>query len=80
MPSPTKGRRTLFAVLFSILTAILLVTAGPSTASAHDRYLGCLLGNGSYWYILIESFGGVDDAVHHCIRDLNGHPFRLEKS
>src|SRR5262249_6226113 len=60
----------------ALTVVISLMLAGSyqvSTAAHRPEFLVCD-GELGQWFIFIDAFGGMSAAVHHCLRDLNGHP------
>jgi len=79
MPTPHRRRRATLTLGLCMLGAFLFVGARPTVADAHPSFLVCELSDGQNWFIVVENFGGIGRAVHHCITDLSGHPTGLQE-
>jgi hypothetical protein len=65
-------------LLLSVFAALALAgSVHVSVAAAPPLYLICQLPNESaipQIHILVDNFGGMSDAVHHCLTFWHGHP------
>jgi len=66
-------------LLASVLVALALAGSSVSMAAAPHRYLICKTEAFDELYIVIENFGGMSGAVHHCVHFWHGHPIGVEK-
>ncbi len=76
MPTPSLRRRLLPALALALAMS---ASVAVHPASARPHYLACELDDGSQWMVVIDNFGGVPEAVRHCIDDLNGHPVGVSR-
>jgi hypothetical protein len=62
-------------LLLSVFAALAIAgSLHVSVAAAPPEFLVCRLEDGTELQLLIENFGGMRDAVHHCLEFWHGHP------
>jgi ABC-type sugar transport system substrate-binding protein len=69
--------RRLFAAV--LIACALTGTSQVATAAQSRLYLVCAVPDGSDFFIQIESFGGVEGAVHQCMNRWAGLPRGFQK-
>jgi DNA-binding LacI/PurR family transcriptional regulator len=67
-------------LLQSVLIALALATTfHVSLAAKPPVFLACALEDGTELLIAIDNFGGMREAVHHCLDFWHGRPAGVER-